>query len=169
MPYFIAIDAGSFVGPDCDPDALQNAARVALERMNQPDGSSVAITLVDDATIRHLNEQYRGVDSVTDVLSFSTQGGEGFILPEEGQFELGDIVISCDTAAGQARLMGHACAEELALLTIHGCLHLVGMDHGTDAEQQAMWQLQDELLAELGYTLRSYSPPDLSGDGANDV
>jgi len=168
MPYSVAVDKGSVTEPECDPHALERAACVALERMNQPDGSSLAITFVDDATIRRLNEQYRGIDSPTDVLSFSTREGHGFILPEEEQRELGDVVISCETAARQARLMGHACAEELALLTIHGCLHLMGMDHDTDAAQQAMWQLQDELLAKLGYTLRSYSPPDVSGDGGED-
>ncbi len=168
MPYSIAIDTGSVVEPECDPQALQRAASVALQRTNQPDGSCVAITLVDDATIKRLNEQYRGIASATDVLSFSAREGDGFVLPEEEQYELGDVVISCETAARQARIMGHSCAEELALLTIHGCLHLVGMDHDTDEAQQAMWQLQDELLAELGYGLRSYSPPDLSGDGGDD-
>ena len=168
MAYSIAIDTDAIADAERHVAALGRAASAALERTNQPEGSSVAITLVDDATIRRLNEQYRGVDSATDVLSFSAREGDGFILPEEEQRELGDVVISCETAARQASLMGHSLADELVLLAAHGCLHLVGMDHDTGEAQEAMWQLQDELLAELGYSLRSYSPPDPIEDSDNE-
>lgn len=168
MPYAITIDVEAVAGHACDTQALERAATVTLERTNQPDGSSVAITLVSDSAIQRLNEQYRGVESATDVLSFATREGDGFILPDDERREMGDVVISYETAARQASVMGHGVQDELTLLVIHGCLHLAGMDHDSAEAEEAMWRLQDELLAELGCALRSYSPPDLtgiSGDG----
>jgi len=84
--------------------------------------SSATIAFVSDRTIRQLNQQFRGVDKATDVLSF----------PAEDEANLGDIAISVDTAAAQAKETGLTFDEEVAQLILHGLLHLSGYDHETD-------------------------------------
>ncbi len=101
--------------------------------------------LVDDAAMAELNQRYRGVLDTTDVLAFPMREGRFGRL---GREVLGDIVISAETAARQAGPAG--LRAELALLLIHGMLHLLGYDHGTPAERRRMWRKQAALLAELG-------------------
>lgn len=84
--------------------------------------SSATIAFVSDRTIRQLNRQFRGVDKATDVLSF----------PAEEDSNLGDVAISVDTAAAQAKENGLTFDEEVAQLILHGLLHLSGYDHETD-------------------------------------
>jgi probable rRNA maturation factor len=85
--------------------------------------SSATIAFVSDKTIRQLNRQFRGVDKATDVLSFPA---------DEDESNLGDIAISVDTAARQAKENGLKFDEEVAQLILHGLLHLSGYDHETD-------------------------------------
>jgi len=86
--------------------------------------SSATIAFVSDKKIRELNRQFRGVDKATDVLSFPADG------PDDS--ELGDIAISVDTAAAQAKENGLKFEGEIAQLILHGLLHLSGYDHETD-------------------------------------
>jgi probable rRNA maturation factor len=86
--------------------------------------SSATIAFVSDKTIRQLNRQFRGVDKATDVLSFPAE--------DENEANLGDIAISVDTAAKQAKENGLKFDEEVAQLILHGLLHLSGYDHETD-------------------------------------
>jgi probable rRNA maturation factor len=95
------------------------------------------VVLADDATVRALNRTYRGRDRTTDVLAFP-QGGEGGLL--------GDVVISLPQAARQARRVGHSLAREVALLAIHGTLHLLGYEDETARGRKRMWEAQDRLL-----------------------
>jgi probable rRNA maturation factor len=83
----------------------------------------VALVLAGDRLVHRLNRQYRGKDRPTDVLSFPGDGAEG---------SLGDIVISLDTAARNARGLGRTLPQELDLLALHGFLHVLGHDHETD-------------------------------------
>ena len=100
---------------------------------------------MDDAAIRDLNRTYRGVDAPTDVLAFPMREGRfGLLSPEL----LGDVVISAETAARQAPAGG--LRGELALLLVHGILHLVGYDHHTSAARRRMWRKQEALLADCG-------------------
>jgi probable rRNA maturation factor len=87
-------------------------------------GSSATIAFVSDKKIREFNRQFRGMDKATDVLSFPSGG------PDEA--ELGDIAISVDTAAMQAKENGLKFDREIAQLILHGLLHLSGYDHETD-------------------------------------
>jgi probable rRNA maturation factor len=96
------------------------AARAAAAIGNTE--SSATIAFVSDRTIRQLNRQFRGVDKATDVLSF----------PAEDEANLGDVAISVDTAAAQAKENGLTFDEEVAQLILHGLLHLSGYDHETD-------------------------------------
>jgi probable rRNA maturation factor len=86
--------------------------------------SAATIAFVSDKTIRQLNRQFRGVDKATDVLSFPAE--------DDNEANLGDIAISVDTAAKQAKENGLKFDEEVAQLILHGLLHLSGYDHETD-------------------------------------
>ena len=90
-----------------------------------------------------LNHAYRGVTGPTDVLAFPmTEGRFSAVSPDL----LGDVVISAETAAREARDRGRDVQGELALLLVHGILHLVGYDHGTATERRRMWQKQRVIL-----------------------
>jgi probable rRNA maturation factor len=98
----------------------------------------VALVLAGDGTIRRYNRVYRGKDRPTDVLSFPGAGGEA---------GLGDILISVDTAARNARALGRSLAQELDVLALHGFLHVLGYDHETDGG--AMDRLEGRLRRRL--------------------
>jgi len=100
--------------------------------------ASATIAFVSDKTIRDLNNQFRGIDKSTDVLSF----------PAEEDDNLGDIAISLDTAAAQCMENGLTLDEEIAQLMLHGLLHLSGYDHETDNGE--MNQLELKLRKKLG-------------------
>ncbi len=105
----------------------------------------VSIALVDDAYIQTLNREYRGVDQPTDVLAFPMESPEGV----EREPALGDIVISIERARDQARQFQHPLRREVALLTVHGLLHLLGYEDETEAGASAMWSKQKELLEQI--------------------
>lgn len=123
---------------------------------------SVGLSLVDDAEIAALNADWRGKAGPTDVLAFAAQdeglddappmpmpsGLEGDDLDDAGEpLELGDIVISVETAARQAREHGHDLTRELLFLASHGLLHLLGWDHPDEDSLAAMLARQEALLA----------------------
>ncbi|NBS42032.1 rRNA maturation RNase YbeY [bacterium] len=87
----------------------------------------LSIALVSDRRMRALNRQFRGKDSVTDVLSF----------PSDERGFLGDVVIAAGVAKRQAKAAGHSVAVELKVLSLHGLLHLVGYDHESDDGRMA--------------------------------
>jgi probable rRNA maturation factor len=91
----------------------------------------VSIAVVSDRRMRALNRQFRGKDTVTDVLSFPATH-----MPGVSAF-LGDIVIASGVAARQAREAGHPVSTELRVLALHGLLHLLGYDHDTDGGKMA--------------------------------
>jgi probable rRNA maturation factor len=104
----------------------------------------VNVALVSDATMRRLNRRYRGVDRVTDVLSFpAAPAPKG----RAGEF-LGDLAIATGLAGRQARRLGHSTAKELRILALHGLLHLLGYDHETDLG--AMRRLEERLRQRVG-------------------
>ncbi|HEX5475058.1 MAG TPA: rRNA maturation RNase YbeY [Vicinamibacterales bacterium] len=105
----------------------------------------LAIALVSDPRMRALNRQYRGIDSATDVLSFSPEGAA-----PPGVRLLGDLVIATGVARRQARLAGHAYGAELRVLALHGLLHLLGYDHDAPAGRRRMARLERRLLARGG-------------------
>jgi probable rRNA maturation factor len=104
-----------------DTEAWSNFAARALDAIGKSE-SSATIAFVSDKRIRGLNRQFRGIDKVTDVLSF----------PAEEKSNLGDIAVSVDTAAVQAKENGLTFDGEIAQLILHGLLHLCGYDHATD-------------------------------------
>lgn len=92
--------------------------------------AEISVTFVDNSRIHELNREYRGKDSATDVLSFPLgENGEYDIDEDNGCKLLGDIVISMERAMEQAELYGHSLQREVAYLTVHSMLHLLGYDH----------------------------------------
>jgi probable rRNA maturation factor len=120
-----------------DPDAWTTFAEKALDAIGNS-GSSATIAFVSDRRIRKLNQQFRGVDKATDVLSF----------PADEPDNLGDVAISVDTAAKQAKENGLQFDNEIAQLILHGLLHLSGYDHETDNGE--MNRLELRLRKKLG-------------------
>ena len=107
----------------------------------------LSIALVGDAEIRALNAAYRGADRPTDVLAFAQREGEDAGLHPD---LLGDVVISLDTAAGQAAARGISVADEIRTLLIHGVLHLLGYNHERSAtEARCMFAKQRQLARRL--------------------
>jgi probable rRNA maturation factor len=131
-------------------EQLLRTVQAALENQKQPDDTEVTVVITDDAKVQELNRVFRGVDSPTDVLSFSAREGQEFITPQGLSNYLGDIVISYPTAVAQAKEQGHSIERELALLIVHGCLHLLGYDHQTAQDQERMWTIQEQILSSLG-------------------
>jgi probable rRNA maturation factor len=117
--------------------------------------AEVNIVLVDSHYIRELNYVYRGVDKVTDVLSFSmaekADEEPDYDMSEEDQL-LGDIIICLDVAIRQAEEYGHTIERELAFLSTHGMLHLLGYDHEEEGERALMRSLEDKIMDELRIT-----------------
>lgn len=115
--------------------------------------SEVSVVLVDDRYIRQLNREYRDKDYATDVLSFAlNEGDEPQIIDGSPENLLGDIIISLETAVRQANEYGHSLEREVAFLTVHGMLHLLGYDHEEEADRQEMRREEEFVLGKLGIT-----------------
>ena len=115
-------------------------------------GLSVELTLTDDAAIRVLNRDYREVDSPTDVLSFPTWEGEQLLVVNPAlPLHLGEIIVSLDTAARQAKEDGVSMHHMIAWLLAHAMLHLVGFDHPNEEARQIMRNYEAKILRTLGF------------------
>jgi probable rRNA maturation factor len=110
----------------------------------------VSLVFTDSETVRQLNRNSRGVNEPTDVLAFYMLTREGtdnsFALPPDGVTRLGEVIISCPRATEQAGQQGHSFERELALLVIHGILHLLGYDHEKTRDEGKMRAREEELL-----------------------
>ena len=124
----------------------------------------VTVTFVDDKRIHEMNREFRSVDRPTDVLSFPLgENGEYDINPETNLYSLGDVVISAETAARQAKDYGHSLEREIAFLTVHSMLHLLGYDHMEPDEEAVMREKQEKALTALGITRETEQEKMLSG------
>lgn len=113
--------------------------------------AEVSVTLTDNAYIHELNKRYRGVDRPTDVLSFAlNESREPETLGGPEVDVLGDLVISVERAEAQARDYGHSLRREMAFLTVHGMLHLLGYDHMEEEEREEMETEQRLVMEKLG-------------------
>ena len=124
---------------------IRKAAEYVLSRENVR--ASVCITVVDEAEIQRINHEFRNIDRVTDVLSFPAWDGGEYDLTDGF---LGDIAICEKRAREQAKEYGHSLERELAFLTVHGMLHLLGYDHMQPDEEKVMFGLQETILSEMG-------------------
>ena len=117
----------------------------------------VSVTFTDDAGIRELNRSFRNIDSATDVLSFPLFDFEGSEEPAVDELEnmLGDIVISLERAEAQAEEYGHSFEREVAFLTVHSMLHLLGYDHvNSEEEELDMRRRQTAIMEMLGLAVK---------------
>ena len=115
----------------------------------------VSLSIVSNDEIQEINKQFREIDAPTDVLSFpllTFEEGEQADVNENNEIMLGDIIISIDKAKAQAEEYGHGLRRELAFLTAHSMLHLMGYDHMEEEEQKEMFKKQDDILNNLGIT-----------------
>ena len=123
---------------------------LAVERVERPLELGVVIT--GSETIRRLNREYRGEDEDTDVLAFALSeeiGASQFVSPPDGVSRLGEVLISHPQAEMQAKERNHPLKRELALLTVHGVLHLLGYDHDDDEAEKQMRAKEEEVLKKL--------------------
>ncbi len=115
--------------------------------------AEVSVSFVSNNEIRNLNKIYRNKDSVTDVLSFplTSEDGKQEVNPETNAVQLGDVVISLETAVKQAQNYGHSLEREVGFLTVHSMLHLLGYDHETSQlDQRLMREKEESVLEKLG-------------------
>ena len=123
--------------PAVDVSELRHAIeRVFHETRCQKE---LTVCITDDATVQRLNHQFRGIDSVTDVLSF----------PSDDTDYLGDIAIAYPYASSQALQVDSTVMTMLQLLAVHGTLHLLGYTHDTKENQMTMWAIQQRVLRQL--------------------
>lgn len=125
-------------------------AALDYEKFKSP--AEVSVRFVDDAEIKKLNAQYRNIDKPTDVLSFPMLEGEDRkTSPESDSVVLGDIVISMERAVAQAEQYNHSLQREIAFLTVHSMLHLLGYDHEEGGIQAVhMREREEAILTKLG-------------------
>lgn len=109
----------------------------------------LSLRFTDDAEIHQLNAQYRTIDRPTDVLAFAALEHSLAWHPPDEPLDLGDVVISVETAQRQARDQGHGLDQEILWLVSHGVLHLLGWDHPTETELGRMLAQQDALIQSL--------------------
>lgn len=129
---------------------IEQCTAAALEEEQIAEDAEVSVTLVDNARIRELNNEFREIDRETDVLSFP-MGDESFeVDPDNDAILLGDIVISLEKAQAQAEEYGHSFRREVAFLLTHSLFHLLGYDHMTPEEEKEMFAKQEAVLERLG-------------------
>jgi len=136
---------------EVDVAGLERAAATVLAQHNVDSDAGLSIVFAEDDFVQSLNRQYRNVDAPTDVLSFPADK-----LPAELNDEppyLGDLIIAYPYASKQAAREGHKLPDSLALLVVHGTLHLLGYDHDTNENRAAMWAAQETALSALGIPL----------------
>ena len=134
---------------------VRKACIATLKTENFNYDAEVDVTFVDDKTIQEINKEHRDIDASTDVLSFPL--GENGVYdenPATGAKMLGDIVISVEHAVKQAELYGHGLDREIAFLTVHSMLHLLGYDHVNGGlEQVRMREKEEDVLTRLGLAI----------------
>ncbi len=124
-----------------DKKSIRSDVLTILKTLDQPKGTELCISFVNDSEIRELNKTYRNINRSTDVLSFSQNGPDFSIL--------GDLVISFDTAKHHALKYGNTLEHEIKKLIVHGILHLLGYDHKKKKETEIMREKEKELLGKI--------------------
>ena len=134
---------------------FQEIVLKTLEVEGVASSAEIGLVITDSKTIQKLNRTYRGNDKPTDVLAFHMMPGanqepeQQFVGPPDGMHHLGEVVISYTQAVKQAQEQGHSVEQELALLIVHGVLHLLGYDHELPRESQRMKAKENDILGML--------------------
>ncbi len=150
----IAIDVRSDQWTEVVGDVQEVALRAVhggLDAAMGPEGpSEVAIVLADDAFVRDLNRDYRGIDQPTNVLSFANDDEPNAPVMAGAPRMWGDVIVAFETTDREAEEQGLSLSDHLSHLIVHGILHLVGYDHETDDQAAEMERLEVEILARMG-------------------
>lgn len=137
-----------------EAEGLLHLAELVLERELVPGDTEVAIVFVDEEQMADLNHRHMGKEGATDVLSFPIEeaapGSPPRRVPGAPPVALGDVFIAPAVVARNAGIQGVDVADEIALLVVHGLLHLLGWDHDADDDANAMEAREVELLAAIG-------------------
>lgn len=141
-------------GGDWQSETIKRAVRAALESEKVDCDCTVEVVISDEDEIRRINNENRGIDSVTDVLSFPMFASRKEICADEsGSAFLGSMVICRERAREQAAQYGHSVEREAAFLAVHSTLHLLGYDHEIGKEdEQKMFSKQEAVLENMGLT-----------------
>ena len=148
MEINILVDEGLEV--ELDTGWLESVARKVLAAENVGAKTEMGLVISSDERVQQLNRDYRGKDEPTDVLAFSAReeaDDSPFIPPPDGILHLGEVIISYPQAEIQAEEHGHPLKKELAILLIHGLLHLLGYDHEKTDARRKMRSREKELLS----------------------
>ena len=155
----VAIPEERWYDVEDEPEAaLDGAVRATIGRAGPDAGveirsaAEISIVLGDDELVRRLNREFRDQDRPTNVLSFPLAEGEAAraaSMPGEPVM-LGDVVLAFDTVAREAREQAKSPRDHTLHLVVHGVLHLMGYDHGSEAEARVMERLEQQVLADLG-------------------
>ena len=136
------------------PAEIEENVRAAAEKVGELYGvenGEVSVTLTNNDYIHQLNRKYRQIDRPTDVLSFAlNESEEPAVTGGPAVNVLGDIIISVERANEQAAEYGHSLRREVAFLTVHGMLHLLGYDHMEEADRLEMEKEQKYVMEQLG-------------------
>lgn len=129
-----------------DAASIVSLATFALGHLHAPQNCELSVSLVDVAEIHALNREYRGIDRPTDVLSFECDDpwdSDG----TADEVAIGDIVIAPDVVEEQRERFGTGFEQEMRLMLVHGCLHLLGYDHVEPQEAEEMEALEEKILS----------------------
>ena len=149
---------------DIDYETIINrVCEAALEHEDCPYDACINVVITDAQSIQEVNRETRGIDAPTDVLSFpmnemtpgdysNLEDDPDAFEPDTGELLLGDIMLCVDKIFEQAAAYGHSLTRELAFLTAHSMLHLLGYDHVDDEERKQMEERQEEILKLCGFT-----------------
>ncbi len=154
---FFSDEQDKLTPPEDIEKLIERCTVAALEEEGIEEDAQVSVTLVDNEAIREINNENRGIDRATDVLSFPLGDEDSFDTdPETGAILLGDIVISLERAEEQAKEYGHSFYREVAFLITHSLFHLLGYDHvDSEEDEKLMFGKQDKVLQKLGITRES--------------
>jgi probable rRNA maturation factor len=139
-------------------ELVQTIAEAVLKSEKFEKNTEISVLFVDNEQIREINNDFRQIDSATDVLSFPMLDFAGNKIIDNvgdvylGAVVLGDIVVSLERALAQAEEYGHSYEREVGFLVCHSMLHLLGYDHESDEERAIMRENEESVLESLGLT-----------------
>ncbi len=130
---------------------IRRCCSAVLNEENFSEDSEISVNFIDNDEIQKLNKQFRDINAPTDVLSFPQAENGKFERNDKNQYILGDIVISIEKAFEQANAYGHTLNREIAFLTVHSMLHILGYDHENDSLQALqMREKEEKILRQIG-------------------
>lgn len=127
---------------------LEEYYRKTLKTLAIEDDYILSLVICGPVSIRRINREYRGIDAVTDVISFALLD-DGEMVEYEDCVELGDIFINRNRVFSQAEEYGHSVKREFVFLFVHGLLHLLGYDHMSEEDEKRMFSLQKKIVGDL--------------------